>query len=236
MRTKNISGLFACLIVFVLAFTVLAEPLAVKSPVLLVGDSMMKLPGGRMERELSKLPDVDVTLFAGIGTGLARLDAFDWLKKMRDLCAEVHPKVAVVVLGANDRQPIQADTGAILKPGTPEWSTEYSTRVGAAMDILINGGCETIIWLLLPPMKDPQVDKFAQYVNETIKEEAAKREQVLPYDFSPLVVDRKTGKYAERVLNPKTATMLRVRDIDGIHLGPDGAAALAKQLMDEFWK
>ena len=77
-----------------------------RTPVLLIGDSMMKLPGLAMERELARLPGVEAHAFAGIGTGLARLDAFDWMGKIDELCAAHHPQVAVVALGANDRQPM----------------------------------------------------------------------------------------------------------------------------------
>ncbi|MDR0993575.1 MAG: DUF459 domain-containing protein [Verrucomicrobiota bacterium] len=213
-----------------------AELPGARSPVLLIGDSMMKLPGLAMERELSKLPDVQATTFSGIGTGLARLDAFDWLEKMRDMCAEYHPNVVVVALGANDRQPMQSASGTILQTGTPEWDAEYARRVGEAMDILLDGGCRQVIWLLLPPMRDAVANTFAEKVNATILAEAEKRPAVLPYDFSPLVVNRRTGAYTERIMDPKTAASVKIRDNDGIHLAPDGARLLSTKLIQDFWK
>ena len=100
------------------------------SPVLLLGDSMMKLPSLAIERELAKTqPSVKAISFATIGTGLARLDAFDWLGKIDELCAQEHPKMAVVALGANDRQPMQLPSGGIVALGSPEWKTEYTHRI-----------------------------------------------------------------------------------------------------------
>lgn len=214
-----------------------AEGTGAKSPVLMIGDSMMKLPGHAMERELSRLPGIKATAFSGIGTGLARLDAFDWLAKMDALCAEHKPKVAVVALGANDRQPLQLPAGkGVVQPGTPEWDTEYSRRIGQAMDRLLAGGCEKIIWLQLPPMREPVVSDFTKHLNTLIVAEAARRPQVVAHDFSKLVADRKTGGFTERLMDPKTAASIRIRDGDGIHLSPEGARMLAMSLIEQYWK
>ena len=208
----------------------------VKSPVLLIGDSMMRLPAHAMERELAKMPDIEVATFSGIGTGLARLDAFDWLAKIDELCAAHRPKLAVVALGANDRQPMMKEDRGLVQPGTPEWDTEYAARVGRAMDRLLAGGCDRIIWLQLPPMREPVMAEFARHVNELVVAQAAQRPQVVAHDFSALVADRRTGGFTARRMDPLTAASISVRDIDGIHLSPEGAHLLANALIKEYWK
>ena len=207
-----------------------------KSSVLLIGDSMMRLPARAMERELAKLPDVQVASFASIGTGLARLDAFDWLAKIDELCAAHRPRMAVVALGANDRQPMMVEHVGLVQPGSSEWEAEYAARVGRAMDRLLAGGCEQIIWLQLPPMREPVVAEFARRLNELMAAQAAQRPQVVAHDFSALVADRRTGGYVERRMDPLTAAAIPVRDVDGIHLSPDGARLLAEALIKEYWK
>ncbi len=230
-------GMGLALCVLMLATCTQAGPQGIGSPVLMIGDSMMRLPGPSMERELAKHPaGIQASTFAGIGTGLARLDAFDWLAKIDELCAERKPKVAVVALGANDRQPMQLAGGdAVVQPGSPEWDAEYSSRIGKAMDRLQAGGCERIIWLLLPPMRDPVADAFAKHINEMVLAEAAKRPAVTPHDFSKMFADRRTGGYAERVMDPKTAESIPVRERDGIHLAPEGARMLSLALVKEYW-
>lgn len=214
-----------------------AEAPSARSPVLMIGDSMMRLPGHAMERELSRLPGIQATSFSGIGTGLARLDAFDWLGKIDELCAELRPKVAVVALGANDRQPmLLPDNRSLAQPGSPEWDAEYGHRIGQAMDRLAAGGCERIIWLQLPPMRDAVVQAHAGRINELVATAGAQRPRVVVHDFSPLVADRRTGGYTERVMDPMTAAAIRVRDPDGIHLTPDGARMLATALIQEYWQ
>ncbi|NCA82207.1 MAG: DUF459 domain-containing protein [Opitutae bacterium] len=206
------------------------------SPVLLIGDSMMRLPARALERELAKTPGIDVATFSGIGTGLARLDAFDWLAKIDELCAERRPKVAVVALGANDRQPMMLEGLGLVHPGTPEWDAEYSARVGRAMDRLLAGGCEKIVWLQLPPMREAVVAEFAGRINAIVAAQAALRPAVVAHDFSALVADRRTGGFTERRMDPLTAAAIPVRDVDGIHLAPDGARLLAAALIKEYWK
>jgi hypothetical protein len=207
-----------------------------KSPVLMIGDSMMKLPGIAMERELSRLPGIEATSFSGIGTGLARLDAFDWLAKMDELCAERKPKVAVVALGANDRQPMLLPGGQlVVQPGTAEWEEEYAHRIAQAMDRLVDGGCEKVIWLLLPSMRDPTADAFAKRLNE-LATAAAERPEVVAHDFSGMFADRRTGGFTGRIMDPNTAESIPVRDRDGIHLTPEASRMLAMALIKEYWQ
>lgn len=232
--------IFFCL-TGLLALTAVMSPAAdvapTNSPVLLIGDSMMRLPGMAMERELSKLPGIKAHTFSGIGTGLSRLDVFDWLEKIRELCAEHKPKVAVISLGANDRQPMQLAEGrGVVQPDTQEWEAEYSDRIGQAMDIFITSGCDRVVWLLLPPMRDAVVDRHAKKLNALIEAESARRKQVILYDAGPMVSDRRTGGFTERIIDPKTSGSIMVRDRDGIHLTPQGARMLATALIDKYWK
>ncbi|OGV69617.1 MAG: hypothetical protein A2283_00185 [Lentisphaerae bacterium RIFOXYA12_FULL_48_11] len=209
---------------------------ATNSPVLLIGDSMMKLPGLAIQRKLSKNPDIKVFSFYGIGTGLSRLDAFDWLDKMSVLCREHKPRVAVVAFGANDMQPMSMGDNRIVQPLTEAWDREYSSRLGKAMDILIAGGCRRIVWLALPPMRDEKLDAFVKRINGLAAVEAGSRAEVTIFDAGRIVSDPKTGRFTERLLNTKTAETVLVRDRDGIHLSPPGSSMLADALIEQFWK
>jgi hypothetical protein len=124
----------------------------------------------------------------------------------------------------------------LVQPGAPEWDTEYAARVGRAMDRLLAGGCDRIIWLQLPPMREPVMAEFARHVNELVVAQAAQRPQVVAHDFSALVADRRTGGFTARRMDPLTAASISVRDIDGIHLSPEGAHLLADALIKEYWK
>lgn len=222
--------LMAC--VLILPLLAMADGLSgARQPVIMIGDSMMKMPGQQLERMFSQR-GIPSSTFSNIGTGLARLEAFDWMAKLDELLAG-KPKVAIVAIGANDKQPMQTLSGA-LKPGTPEWSAEYAKRVGAFMDKLIAGGCEHVIWWRLPPMKNADVDAFVREVNVVVNNEAKSRPQVIPYSFAKLVTAR-NGKYTEVIMDRETNRSIRVRDIDGIHLTADGSRIVARDLLDQYW-
>lgn len=223
--------------VFALAIVSYAEDQTPNSPVLLIGDSMMRLPGMAVERELAKnQPDIKAHTFSGIGTGLARLDAFDWLAKISELCVEHRPKVAVITLGANDRQPMQMPDGqGVSQPDTDEWHTEYAARMARAIDLFLENGCEKIVWLLLPPMRDPVVDQHAKKLNELVTNLAQTRPQMTLFDVGSLVADRRTGGFTMRIIDPHTAAAVAVRERDGIHLSPQGARLLATALVEKYW-
>ena len=76
-----------------------ALPKEQRSPVLMIGDSMMRLLGNAMEKELGKLPEVKASSFTSLGSGIARLDAFDWMAKSISLMDEKKPSTVVVFFG-----------------------------------------------------------------------------------------------------------------------------------------
>lgn len=233
---KN-KGAWFWLVLWFVAQAGVAAKAAGPSPALLIGDSMMRLPGMAIERELRRTrPDVEVHSFSGIGTGLARLDAFDWLEKIRELSLEHRPAIAIVALGANDRQPMQLPGGgAILQPGTEEWNQEYANRIEQAIDLFIENDCERIVWLLLPPMRDPLVDRHARNVNALVTALAQTRPQLSLFDVAALVADRRTGGFTDRIVDLRTAAAISVREADGIHLSPRGARLLAAALVEQYW-
>ena len=122
--------------------------------VLILGDSIMKSLSFSLEREFAKCAGVSATSYSAIGTGLARLDLFNWHKQISALTTERKPDSAVIMMGANDDQPMKTTSG-IVNVGTPEWEKEYGRRVAQAMDLLVGGGVEHVYWIQLPDMREP---------------------------------------------------------------------------------
>ena len=207
------------------------------APVLMIGDSMMRLLGIAMEKELKAAGVQPAASFSSLASGLARMDAFDWFAKVDALMSEHKPATVVVTLGANDRQSLKDATGRVVPFGTPEWEKEYALRVGRIMDELIKGGAKKIIWLLLPDMKEPVQQTYAQFVNTLFEREAAveaRKDKVVLFDMRPLL-SRKPGTFSLYVMAPNGAA-LTVRDSDGVHLTNPGAQRVAQSLVKTYWK
>jgi len=210
---------------------------AEKVPVLMIGDSMMRLLGVAMEKELKASGIQPASSYSSLASGLARMDAFDWFAKVESLMSEYKPAIVVVTLGANDRQALKDSTGRVVQFGSAEWEKEDALRVGRIMDELIKGGAHKIIWLLLPDMKAPVQQAYAQFVNTLFIREATaetRKDKIVLYDMRPLL-SRKPGTFSLYMMAPNGAA-LTVRDVDGIHLTNPGAQRVAQALVQTYWK
>jgi len=220
-----------------LAFASGAARAADGAPVLMIGDSMMRLLGIAMEKELAAAGVSPATSFSSLASGLARMDAFDWFAKVDELMKQHKPATVVVSLGANDRQSLKDTTGRVVPFGQPEWDREYGLRIGRIMDELIKGGATRVVWLLLPDMKEPAQQEYAQSINALFKREAAvesRKDKVVLFDMAPLLT-RRPGTFSQYVMAPNGAA-LTVRDSDGIHLTNVGSKRVAQSLVQTYWK
>ena len=196
--------------------------------VFMMGDSMMKSVGRSMKKKL-KAEGVSADYFASIGSGLARMDLFDWATKTDEIAA-LKPAKAVVFVGANDNQPM--DTGLdTVAFGTDAWSAEYSKRCSAIMDTLIKSGTKQILWVGMPCMRDANLDRDVKKINDAIQQAVSTHPQVTyvpTYDtFS------KNGAYSAYVVQP-SGIPLDVRESDGVHLNRQGADFLAATLISKL--
>ncbi|MDD4173099.1 MAG: DUF459 domain-containing protein [Kiritimatiellae bacterium] len=234
MTRRTMTALFAgC----ALAFASGAARAADGAPVLMIGDSMMRLLGIAMEKELNAAEVAPAATFSSLASGLARMDAFDWFAKVDELMKQHKPATVVVSLGANDRQSLKDATGRVVPFGQPDWEREYGLRVGRIMDELIKGGVTRVVWLLLPDMKEPAQQEYAQSVNALFKREAAtetRKDKVVLFDMAPLLT-RRPGTFSLYVMAPNGAA-LTVRDPDGIHLTNVGSKRVAQSIVQTYWK
>ena len=207
------------------------------TPVLMIGDSMMRLLGIAMEKELKAADLQPATSFSSLGSGLARIDAFDWFAKIDALMKEHKPATVVVTLGANDRQTLKDTAGKTIPYGSSEWDVEYAERLGKVMDRLIQGSARKIIWLLLPDMREASQQAYAQNINKILEAEAKKdtrKDYLVLFDIRPCLT-RTPGKFSQYMMAPNGAA-LTVRDADGVHLTTVGAQRVAQAIVKTYWK
>lgn len=217
------------------------------APVLVIGDSMMRLLGQELEKEFKNAYVQPVKAYSSLGSGLARIDAMDWFAKAQSLMDEVHPKVAIVCIGANDKQTMKDANGDNLVYGTKEWTAEYSARLSRLMTILETGGkgadgkdkggAKTVIWLLLPDMREAPMQEFAMDLNAIILKVAGSAEHkkaVVVTDMRQML-ERRPGHFTPYMTDHTGAT-LKVRDADGVHLTQPGARVVAQALVKTYWK
>ncbi len=208
-----------------------------ETPVLMIGDSMMRLLGHEMEKAFKKADIQPAVSFSSLGSGLVRPSAFDWTAKINELIATNEPHTVFVCLGANDRQAIELPGGGIVRyEDAEEWRATYSKIIGAVMDQLIESKVNRIFWMLLPDMRDAVNQEHAQLVNAVVTEQAAdekRKDIVYLYDLAS-ALSRRPGKFTQYMMSP-TGQSLTVRDPDGVHLSVDGGKMVAQKVLKEFW-
>lgn len=199
--------------------------------ILILGDSMMRVPAHSIELEFSRHEGVETRLFTSLGSGLARLDVMDWLERIRQLVPDFKPDTSVIWIGTNDLQPMRTPQG-ILRPEDKGWAEEYARRAGEAMDLLGAGGGR-VYWLELPDMPKPELEQSTDLINGLFRQEAAKRDFVTFYE-TRRYLSRKPGTFS-RYISQRNGMPLSVRDTDGVHLDRNGADLMAQKLAETFW-
>jgi hypothetical protein len=206
------------------------------TPVLMVGDSMMRILGANMEKEFRQADIQPAVAFSSLGSGLVRPSVFNWFTRLDELLAENHPKTVFVAIGTNDKQALETEDGVIIKYGGPEWEAAYRQCIARFMDQLLAADVDLVVWFLLPPMKEASNQEHAQLVNRIATElagEEPRKDKVFLYDMASCFT-RKPGAYSQYMMDPSGAAIM-VRDPDGIHLAVGGAKAVAKACVKNFY-
>jgi len=196
--------------------------------VLVIGDSMMRAVSRSLQRALSEDDGIQPVYLVCLGSGLARLDLFDWHAKIGEMVEQHNPALALVFIGANDDQPMRTEDG-ILQPGTEVWTAEYQRRVSVAMDLLLKGGVKRLYWIGLPDMRDAKLQRAAQAINAGVRGLAEDRPSVHVVDTATMF-SREAGTYSGYITRDN-GMPLHVRDTKGVHLNRDGADILVNTLL-----
>ncbi len=222
-------GTVAIILLTLTALITPAQPTAKPKRILVIGDSMMQVTAHAFNRRIDRIPEVENRHHTSLGSGLARLDVFDWLAKIQELVDDFDPDATVVWFGANDLQPMQTADG-VIRPGTPEWSAEYQRRVGVAMDRLSARKGAYVYWLELPDMRDRRIQSDVALINGVLVTAAGNRERAF---FVPTrtLLSREPGAYSPYIVGPR-GMPVQIRDPDGVHLNRAGADLMTEHLLE----
>jgi len=149
------------------------------------------------------------------GTGLTRLDRFDWVDEIDKIVADDHPDLFVGSFGINDRQGIvEKDKRAVAYP-SPEFDTRYTAIVVDVLRAALSKGASMAI-IGLPVMLEGDANADALAKNK-IFEAAIKQ---VGSDKATYVQPWTSGASPD-VFKPYLPnarnSMVMVRASDGIH-------------------
>lgn len=178
---------------------------------------------------LSETGVVDIELDYKVSSGLSRPDFFNWPERFADTLPSLDPDIVIVTFGGNDAQGLTDVSGGFVagepNDDTKRWKDEYGRRVAAVMDTLSADG-RTLIWVGIPNDDNPEVTARMKVQDTVVREQAAKRRDVIFVDTWRRFSGR-NGNWAEYVVDPRDGEGKDVRAGDGFHLNETGAQILA---------
>ncbi|MDG2114919.1 MAG: DUF459 domain-containing protein [Actinomycetota bacterium] len=197
----------------------------------IVGDSMVQFFGDTMAALANDTGVVDATAESKLSSGLSRPDFFDWPARLSELLADEDPDALVIMYGGNDAQGLVTPDG-VAQPFSDLWVAEYSSRVGALMDLVTADSVRQVLWVGQPIMRSGDFDAKMQELNTIYAAEAAKRERVTFVETRALF-QTAAGGY-DRYLPNDDGEIVDVRLSDGIHLSTAGGRWLSELLLESL--
>jgi hypothetical protein len=181
------------------------------------GDSMADGLYAGLYRDLQDQPNVSVTKFSQVSTGLSRYDYVNIHAKTRAQLDEHPVDVAVMLFGTNDAQGI--DTGDTVHMfGTDGWKAAYARRIDDLVALLRSRNV-VVYWVGLPRMKRDSFDGRMMLINEVV--EARMRALEVPWIETVGLTSNADGGYEAYLPNAGGRRVLMRAD-DGIHMSMAG--------------
>jgi hypothetical protein len=181
------------------------------------GDSMADGLYAGLYRELQDEPNLKVSKFSQVSTGLTRYDYVNIHARTQAQLDEHPLDVAVLLFGTNDAQGI--DTGGdIHRFGTDGWKAAYGRRIDDLVALLRGRGI-AVYWVGLPRMKRDSFDGQMMLINGVV--EARMRALGVPYIQTVGLTSNGDGDY-EAYLPTAGGRRVLMRAGDGIHMSMAG--------------
>ena len=204
--------------------------------VLLLGDSMMlEGLGPQLQKELRRRHEnLTVERDGRYGTGLTRLDYFDWLEYFEQMLTKYSPDLVILTIGANDPQDILDPEGPAgrrrILVGTDGWKELYAARVAGLLKLAKDREIK-VFWVGLPVMgREPYGSRVAG-INDLVTEVCAEAANCRFWDSWLSVADSQ-GRFASHIVD-ENGRRLRLRGRDFIHLTEEGGRIMAQKFLAE---
>lgn len=192
-----------------------------------LGDSLGEGVYAGLAQLVRSEPNVDVTKYAKVNTGIARSDRYDW-PEAADKLAEKPVDVALLVFGANDLQTIR-ESGKAYYYKQEAWEERYRQRVAHIVKAFADRGVK-VYWLSLPITRKNRFQNDYAYLNGIFKEEVEANGATF-IDAWKAFADE-NGEYTTTFSVDGKSTVIRASD--GVHFTPLGYQVYAGLALDKL--
>ena len=195
---------------------------AVPTSIMVLGDSLGNGVWAGLYHAFRKNKNIKVMKKSKPSTGFVRLDFYDWNANLKKILATTKIDVAVVMVGANDRQTIVTKAGR-YKPGSKRWREIYASRVDEFILKLKTHGAK-VYWVGLPITRRKKYTNHMKILNE-IFAARARANNIVFVDIWKDFVSTK-GRYSAHGKDI-TGRVRKLRANDGVHFTMRGYRKLA---------
>ncbi|EJF75484.1 DUF459 domain-containing protein [Bartonella alsatica] len=135
--------------------------------ILVIGDFVASTAANELSKLFIDDNDIIIINNAVPSSGLVRTDHISWKNSIPELIDKNKPDVIVMIIGANDNQPITNSHG-VFSPLQPEWMNIYKQRIIEITESLHNSG-KPWIWMGQPAFENNSLTQKIQTFNELYK-------------------------------------------------------------------
>lgn len=228
MSLVRLSSLIIAM-VMLLVGPLAAEPVKIA----FVGDSMADGIWGGAQRRASKDACLRNALrlgrFAEIGTGLARLDKFDWVSRIQAISAQFTPDVIIISMGLNDRTTVVSQSGRDrIELSHPNWQMAYLEQVSSFAKAATRSNA-TVLWIGIPVLRDEAANRDAKEKNSIFRQAVSTLGQSNIVFIEPWrLTDGDKDQYHPFFSNGDSKVQLRATD--GVHFTTAGYDLIVQYL------
>ncbi len=184
------------------------------------GDRM----AGALAAGLQENDEADVAVLKATtdDAGLTRPDFSAWLQSIHDGLPAQHAVTAVMMIGSNDREPLQDPAGPV-DAETPAWLALYGARVDAVAK-LFHDAHVPLIWVGLPAVRPPEASADYVRLNSIVRDHALRNGAMFIDSWEAFTDD--AGRYSPEGPDIDGQTV-KLRRADGYGFTRAGARKLA---------
>ncbi|MBX4335426.1 SGNH/GDSL hydrolase family protein [Bartonella raoultii] len=193
--------------------------------ILIIGDFVASAIADALKTLFADNNDIIIINKTIPNSGLVRTDYYSWKNNIFRLIDKNNPHVIVIMIGANDNQPITTPHG-IFSTIQPEWMTLYKQRITEIAESLHSSG-KPWFWIGQPIFQNSDLTQKIKIFN-TLYKNITEATGGYFIDLWNGFIDEK-GQFSFSGYN-KDGNIVRLRTNDGINFTSEGKKKLASYL------
>jgi uncharacterized protein len=223
-----LQAFWRCVVIVLMIGQARAEAIAPQTIVVFGDEQANGLATAMRDVAHNAYPKVEILDRTKPGSSLVQGDHSDWPSTVRAFVSPPDVKLAVLMLGTNDRVPMTNAPAVQMPFRSFGWERAYRARIAAIIHGLSERKLFTV-WVGQPIGPDRYYDQDMEYLN-AIQRRTVLQNEAAYLDIWTTVSDA-DGQFTAfgHGLDGKTA---RLRQADGVHFTPSGYELLAKQVLD----